>query len=119
MVNTLGTPCCNTLLVFVLLKQITFKLFLKQVKDGVFMMLSAVYMYPVECMYVYVVGGLASFDIPFKRLNINCIQHNVCFTCFKNSLNVICFNHIKYNNVLQQAVPKILTTTPSVFTYAD
>ena len=74
MVNTLGTACCNTVMVFISLKQIKFILFLKQVKQGVFMLLNAVYMHPVEWIYVCVVGRLASFNIPFNRVYINCIR---------------------------------------------
>jgi len=47
MVNILGTPCCNTELVDILIKQLKFKILLKHVKQGVFVLLTAVNMHPV------------------------------------------------------------------------
>lgn len=46
-VNILGTVCYNTKLVYILLKQLKFKILLKHVKDEVFVLLSAAYMHPV------------------------------------------------------------------------
>lgn len=43
MINILGTPCYNTKLVYVLIKQLKFKMVLKHVKHGVFVLLNAVY----------------------------------------------------------------------------
>jgi hypothetical protein len=54
------TFCYNTLLVYILLKQIKFKPLLKPVKRGVYVLLNAVYMHPVEWIKVCVVGGLTS-----------------------------------------------------------
>jgi hypothetical protein len=47
MVNILGTPCYNTKLDYLLLKRLKFKIVLKHVKDGVFVLLNAAYMHPV------------------------------------------------------------------------
>jgi len=43
MVNILGTPCYNTNLVYVLIKQLKFIIVLTQVKQGVFVLFNAVY----------------------------------------------------------------------------
>ena len=48
MVHILGTACCNTMLKYILLKQTEVKLLLKLVQQSVFVLLNAVYMYPVE-----------------------------------------------------------------------
>jgi hypothetical protein len=48
MVSILGTPCYDTKLVYILLKQLKFKIVLKHVKEGVFVLLNAAYMHPVS-----------------------------------------------------------------------
>lgn len=47
MVNILGTSCYNTKLVYNLLKQLKFKIVLKHVKEGVFVLLNAACMQTV------------------------------------------------------------------------
>jgi hypothetical protein len=47
MVNIVGTSCYNTKLVYIFLKQLEFKIVLKHVKEGVFVLLNAAYMHPV------------------------------------------------------------------------
>jgi len=51
MVNILGTPCYNTEFVDILIKQLKFKIVLKQVKQGVFKLFFAVCMHPVIKIY--------------------------------------------------------------------
>ena len=48
---------------------------------------------------------------------MNCIQqHNThYFANLNKNFNCVCFNNIKTNTVLQQAVPKILTIISYVF----
>jgi len=43
----LETPCYNTKLVYILLKQLKFKIVFKHVKEGMFVLLNAAYMHPV------------------------------------------------------------------------
>jgi hypothetical protein len=43
MVNIFGTPCCNIKMVYVLIKQLKFKIVLTQVKHDVFALFNAVY----------------------------------------------------------------------------
>jgi hypothetical protein len=50
-VNILGSSCYNTELVYILIKQLTFNILLKNVKQGVFVLLHAVYMHPVIKLY--------------------------------------------------------------------
>jgi len=51
MVNNLGTPVYNTKLVYILIRQLKFKIVLELVKQGVSVLLNAVYMNPVTKMY--------------------------------------------------------------------
>jgi hypothetical protein len=43
MVNILDNPCYNTMLIYILIKQLKFIIVLTQVKQGVFVLLNAVY----------------------------------------------------------------------------
>ena len=47
MANILGTPCYNTVFVFILLKQINSSFSSKQVNQDIFMLLKTVDMHPV------------------------------------------------------------------------
>jgi hypothetical protein len=51
MVNILGTPFYNTKLVYILIKQLKFKIVLELVKQGVIVLLNAVYMHPITIIY--------------------------------------------------------------------
>ena len=61
------------------------------------MLLNAVYMHPVEYIYVYVVGGLTSFDIPFNRVYINCIRQykHTLFYLFEEQTECYLFQQYK------------------------
>jgi hypothetical protein len=50
-VNILGTAFYNTKLVYILIKELKFKIVLKLEKEGVFVLLNAVYIHPVTKMY--------------------------------------------------------------------
>ena len=60
MINILGTACCNTKLLYILIKQVKLKLFSQQVKQGVFVLLNAVTTHPVKWIWMYVVGWLVA-----------------------------------------------------------
>jgi len=51
MVNILGTPFYNTKLVYILIRQLKFKIVLELIKQGVSMLLNAVHMHPVTKIY--------------------------------------------------------------------
>ena len=53
MVNILGTPFYNTKLVYILIRQLKFKIVLKLVKQSVSVLLNAVYMHPVKIYHSY------------------------------------------------------------------
>jgi hypothetical protein len=50
MVNIIGTPCCNTDFVDILIKLLKFKILLKQVKQGVFVLIFAVCTQTILCL---------------------------------------------------------------------
>ena len=51
MVNNLRTPIYNTKLIYILIRQLKFKIVLELVKQGVSVLLNAVYMHPVTKIY--------------------------------------------------------------------
>jgi hypothetical protein len=53
MINILGTPCYNIKLVYVLIKQLIFKIVLKHVKHGVFCVVECSLYHPVIKIHIY------------------------------------------------------------------